>query len=157
MNWDALGAIGEIVGSAAVVLTLAYLAIQTKNNSQVARSNSTNQSRTALTEIMSMIAGDSETSEVYYTGMTDPASLSGEQRVRFDTLIFLQVRGTETIFLEHKNKLVSEELWLAQWRGQKKSLSSPGGLESWRRQQAIVTPQFKEFVNANLEIDQKEV
>jgi hypothetical protein len=155
MNWDALGAIGEIVGSAAVVLTLAYLAIQTKNSSQVARSNSTNQSRTALTEIMIMIASDSETSEVYYTGMTNPTSLSAEQRVRFDILIYLQVRGTETIFLEHKNKLISEELWLAQWRGQKKILGSPGGLESWRRQQEIVTPQFKDFVNANLETDKK--
>lgn len=30
MNWDAIGAIGEIVGAAAVVLTLGYLAAQTR-------------------------------------------------------------------------------------------------------------------------------
>ena len=155
MNWDALGAIGELVGSGAVVLTLAYLAIQTKNSSQVARSNATNQSRAMLTDIMTVIASDSETSNIYYRGMTDSASLNAEQRVRFDTLIFLQVRGTETMFFEHNNKLISEELWLAQWQGQKRSLGSPGGLESWRRLQEIVTPQFKDFVNANLETDQK--
>ena len=33
MNWEALGAIGEVVGAIAVVLTLAYLAIQVRQNS----------------------------------------------------------------------------------------------------------------------------
>ena len=33
MNWDAISAIGEIVGSIAVVITLAYLAVQTRQNS----------------------------------------------------------------------------------------------------------------------------
>jgi len=30
MNWDALGAIGEIIGAAAVLVTLFYLAAQIK-------------------------------------------------------------------------------------------------------------------------------
>jgi len=33
MNWEAISAIGEIVGSIAVVVTLAYLAVQTRQNS----------------------------------------------------------------------------------------------------------------------------
>ena len=28
MNWDAIGAVGEIIGALAVVVTLAYLAVQ---------------------------------------------------------------------------------------------------------------------------------
>lgn len=32
MNWEALGAIAELVGSVAVVFTLAYLAIETRRN-----------------------------------------------------------------------------------------------------------------------------
>lgn len=32
MNWDAIGAIGEIVGAAAVVLTLGYLAMQIRHS-----------------------------------------------------------------------------------------------------------------------------
>lgn len=34
MNWDAIGAVGEIVGALAVVLTLGYLAAQIKQNTQ---------------------------------------------------------------------------------------------------------------------------
>jgi hypothetical protein len=38
INWEAIGAIGEIVGAAAVVVTLAYLAVQIRNNTRIARS-----------------------------------------------------------------------------------------------------------------------
>ena len=37
MNWDAIGALGEIVGAIAVVVTLAYLAIQIQQNTRMMR------------------------------------------------------------------------------------------------------------------------
>ena len=40
MNWDAIGAIGEIIGALAVVVSLIYLAGQIRHNNQLARSNS---------------------------------------------------------------------------------------------------------------------
>ena len=35
MNWDAIGAVGEIVGALAVVVTLAYLAVQIRQNTRM--------------------------------------------------------------------------------------------------------------------------
>jgi hypothetical protein len=40
MNWEALGAIGEIVGAVAVVLTLGYLALQMRQNTAALRTTS---------------------------------------------------------------------------------------------------------------------
>ena len=37
MNWEALGAIGEIVGAVAVVVTLGYLAVQIRQNTRSAK------------------------------------------------------------------------------------------------------------------------
>lgn len=34
MNWDAIGAIGEIIGATAVFLTLAYLALQIRQSTK---------------------------------------------------------------------------------------------------------------------------
>ena len=39
MNWEALGAIGEIVGAVAVVLTLGYLALQIRQNTPSVRAS----------------------------------------------------------------------------------------------------------------------
>jgi hypothetical protein len=33
MNWDAFGAIAEVVGAAGVLITLVYLAVQIRHNS----------------------------------------------------------------------------------------------------------------------------
>ena len=39
MNWEAISAIGEIVGAAAVVLSLLYLSIQVRQSTRVARAS----------------------------------------------------------------------------------------------------------------------
>lgn len=52
MNWDAIGALGEIVGALAVVITLFYLARQIRDNTRMARAEMTKDlylaSRTAI-------------------------------------------------------------------------------------------------------------
>ena len=37
MNWEAISAIGEILGAAGVIITLAYLAAQIRQNTKVSR------------------------------------------------------------------------------------------------------------------------
>src|SRR5262245_53393900 len=37
MNWEAIGAIGEVVGAGSVVVTLVYLAIQVRQNTKAER------------------------------------------------------------------------------------------------------------------------
>jgi hypothetical protein len=39
MNWDAIGAIGEIVGALAVVISIAYLAIQIRSNTRATKAS----------------------------------------------------------------------------------------------------------------------
>ena len=39
MNWDAIGAIGEIIGAFAVFITLAYLALQIRQNTKAVHSS----------------------------------------------------------------------------------------------------------------------
>ena len=55
MNWEAIGAVGEILGAIAVVATLFYLASQVRQQTAVARAETTKDlylaSRTAIMEI----------------------------------------------------------------------------------------------------------
>ena len=37
MNWDAISAAAEVIGAGAVVITLVYLAIQTRDNVRIER------------------------------------------------------------------------------------------------------------------------
>ena len=57
VNWDAVGAVGEIIGAIAVVITLFYLARQVRESTRVARAEMTKDlflaSRSAIMDIAS--------------------------------------------------------------------------------------------------------
>ena len=51
MNWEAIGAVGEISGALAVVASLLYLAIQTKANAKAMRINAVWDAETAFAQV----------------------------------------------------------------------------------------------------------
>ena len=153
MNWEAIGAVGELVGSLAVVLTLAYLAFQIKQSGKAAISVSTNQSRTAVTDIMRAITSSTDAVKTYTAGLHERESLELHERVRFDLIIFQQLRVIETLFLEYREGLVPKEVFDGQWRGEQSILRTAGGRDSWEVQRTFVAKSFSEWVDQNLDKD----
>jgi len=83
MNWEMIGAVGEILGAAAVIATLAYLSRQIRASTQATR-------RAAMQEILDQtgyfldnLSSTSETAGVWGRGLAGDASLSPDQRVQF--------------------------------------------------------------------------
>ena len=71
MNWEAIGAVGEILGALAVLLTLLYLGLQLKQNMRLTkamiRENRTDSSQKiilAIAEISEIITSNSSTRSV---------------------------------------------------------------------------------------------
>ena len=58
MDWIAVGALAELVGAVAVVLTLVYLAEQVRNNTRMARRAVTAEAVAAVREANARIADD---------------------------------------------------------------------------------------------------
>lgn len=64
MDWNALGAVGELVGALAVVLTLMYLAKQINQTNRLSRFNGTNQILDRFDQTNRLIVSDAETRRV---------------------------------------------------------------------------------------------
>ena len=88
MNWEALGAIGEIVGAVAVVLTLGYLAVQIRQNTRATRAATSSAAAAAARDISGAVARDAELANLYETGLRSLYSLDPSQRAQFDSLMF---------------------------------------------------------------------
>ena len=58
MNWEALGAIGEIVGAVAVVLSLIFLATQIRQNTRSSRTASYQAAVTSISDLTREIGSD---------------------------------------------------------------------------------------------------
>ena len=151
MNWDAVGAISELVGSFAVVITIAYLAVQIKQGARSARSAATGEARAAVTDVLTGITSNDEASRIYALGLKDPKSLEAHERVRFDLIVYQTLRTAETLFWHHRDDLLSDEIWEGQWRSEQFLLSTEGGRQSWSRQKNFVSESFKNWVDQNLE------
>jgi len=87
MDWQAIGAIGEIVGAAAVVATLAYLAIQIRQNTERERLAQEFLSNQYFNELRMLVASDPELAEIEMRGTANLSSLTPIERRRFDELM----------------------------------------------------------------------
>ena len=119
MNWEAIGAVGELIGSVAVVLTIAYLAVQIRQSGKASISVSTNQSRSAVTDVIGAISSNTDAVNTYSQGLLDRDSLERHEKIRFDLIIFQQLRCIETIFLEYREGLLPKEFLKANGGGSK--------------------------------------
>ena len=60
MNWDAIGAIGEVFGGAVVVVTIVYLAIQIRQNRQAVQAETEFQAAIQLSRMTQRVADDKD-------------------------------------------------------------------------------------------------
>ena len=68
MNWEAIGAVGEIVGACAVLVTLVYPALQIRQNTTQARAASHHAMSDSLNQINVLFAENSEVSVLWLKG-----------------------------------------------------------------------------------------
>ena len=85
MNWEAIGAIGEILGAVAVVATLGYLAVQIRGSTKATRAGTSLSINDALSKILSALRSDGEFAEIWYRGLQNLGSLNEVEAVRFES------------------------------------------------------------------------
>jgi hypothetical protein len=73
MNWEALGALAEIVGAAAVVITLLYLAIQARHSNRQTEIDSLRHTCDSSNELISTFSSSVETASILNRGRGNPS------------------------------------------------------------------------------------
>lgn len=147
MNWDAIGAIAEVLGSLAVVITIAFLAIQLRYNSSAVR-NATLQGQSASMANWALaLAQDAELHDLYRRGLIDPDSLSRAETGRFDLVMLLAFQSNTSIYQQYANGAMTERVWADSLRLLSAPLGTPGGWASWQRQKALLPEDFQAVID----------
>ena len=87
MNWEAIGAVGEIVGALVVLVTLVYLAMQIRQNTKSVQAAAVDSANSQVSKIREVIFADADVANMYRRGNEDPASLSEDDTIRYRLLI----------------------------------------------------------------------
>ena len=109
MNWEAIGAVGEILGALGVIITLLYLAGQIRQNNRQIRGNAIGTLAELDYKLASDIRDDSELFRIVVTASNDWASIpvSDQNRAHLANLQEFQI--LQTAFHLWQEKSISQE------------------------------------------------
>jgi hypothetical protein len=147
MNWNMLGALGELLGAAAVVATLFYLSHQVREASQEGRRNRFGDLHNELTRVVQSWADNTELSDIVFRGFTDRNSLRPEEAFRFYSNLYPWFRAWETLFEYSRTGQLEE------WRVQGMNvtlteiLGFPGMRKYWMDRRHWYSPAFQDEVD----------
>jgi hypothetical protein len=87
MNWEAIAAIGEMLGALAVLVTLLYLAVQIKQNTSAVATATYESTMTGFNDINVVVAGNPALSSLIDRGCQNADSLNAGEAVQFNFLL----------------------------------------------------------------------
>ena len=108
MNWDAVGAIGEIVGAIAVLATLAYLAIQIRQSTEAQRVQTHQQSANERAKNIRMHIENKDIRDALSKAQFGKPLSTDEQTILFWHSI-LQLRTYENELYQHSMGMISDD------------------------------------------------
>ena len=100
MNWEAIGAVGEVVGAAGVIASLVYLAVQIRQNTRSVRRTSARQSSEKNALALRALADYSDLFSGNHMGLDRIAELNPSERTRFDMIMGMWMRAKEQDFAD---------------------------------------------------------
>lgn len=131
MSWEAVGAIGEIVGAAGVILSLAYLASQIRTQNREARVAAVNEWTNQWNNFLVSFAENPSLAELWSRGVHDFSCLSPAEVVQFSSQCGRLFRVGESIH----DQYVQGRFDPKTWRGVERTLQDvarfPGGKAWW--------------------------
>ena len=151
MNWDLIGSIAELVGAAAVVVALLYLANQVKDAVRESRSNRRGDLNRDVSHVPDSWCGNTELSDIVYRGLIDPKSLRGQETFRFYGSLYALFRAWEALFQD------SQEETAARWGPDAARsalvdlLGFPGTQRYWQHRRHWYTDSFQAEIDKLLE------
>lgn len=126
MNWDAIGAIGEIAGAIGVIVTLIYLAIQLRQNTKASQITAVQNSMENSARFSELISTDTELGRTFWRGLSNPEDLNADDMRRFVSILNVFMRRESVAYYLYREGTMPEKLWASRVTSLTGALNQPG-------------------------------
>jgi len=152
MNWDAVGAVAEIVGALGVLVTLIYLATQIRDNTRSLQAVSLQSVLEGPRDRYFLpMAQSGDMADIYGRGLTSMNNLDDQEKRRFFYMIYEQYFQMQQVWQLRERDLIPQVDYDA-WLEYTISLTqSPGGAEMWQHCKQVITPTIAQVIEQGLE------
>ena len=152
MNWDAIGAVGELLGALAVLVTLGYLAAQIRQNTRTVRAATAQAIQSALNDVHAHIKQDSAAARIYRLGLSEPSKLDEDEQVQFAMTMYSIFAQFENIFYQFQQGTLDSAVLERHSLAMEFYLQTPGGADWWESWKGRFSSDFVSFLVARLAI-----
>jgi len=138
MDWNALGAIGELVGAAAVLLTVGYLAVQIRQNTRALESSALN----SLRDVHVLTENNEHYNSLILKSLRKEV-LTPEERLQMVERFYTIMKGFEVLWLQQRVGAISHDqfdqhLDIVRW-----ALTAPVSKKMWAELESTFMPEFQ--------------
>ena len=130
MNWDALGAIAEMIGGIAVLITLVYLAVQVRHANRIQRQTLLSNQTAHWVANCQTIGAHPELNRAWHKALRG-ADLTQEERWQWSILLYGVILDFEEMYFLHKEGYEYEFRWQSIQRALRNYLNTPAGGRWW--------------------------
>jgi hypothetical protein len=150
MNWDAIGAVGEILGAAAVVITLVYLSVQLRQNTKALHSTVTHSAHDQTTGAYRALSMEESLADIFVRGVRDPESLTDTEIVRFFAYWHAAVLPMQNWYYQWREGNLDEAFFSSWCTAIANVGQTPGFREFWRQRRSYFSSDFSEFLDSEV-------
>jgi hypothetical protein len=152
MNWEAIGAVGELLSAVVVVASVIYLGIQIRANTRVSQNEAYRETAEIWNGFLRMLA-DAD-GKVVLKALVSYETLEGHEKLQFDTLMTaalntleISIEVIESEFIaDEVNAMGSMEDYLGRY------FAYSGTLEWWRTAKRGCAPSVQEWIDARFPV-----
>ena len=149
MTLNELGNIGEFISSIGVVISLLYLAVQIRKNTETERMSTYQSVVSDFGSLNRTMSSNAELSYLYVKAMEDFGELDSDEKARVSQLFFATFHYFENMFYQHKKGYLEEDVW----RGWKRLMltyhARPGFQTWWSIRRDVFSESFGEFLETS--------
>ena len=146
MNWDAIGATAEMLAAIGVIVSLLYLARQTRKNTlELSRSNSRQAYADHATALRPMVES-AELCDLVVRGQLSRDDLDAPEQYRFDLVMGNWLQAVEQVFADNRDGNFPSEFMQSHYNNVPAFLNTPGGTSWWNTRKVWFSKTFQQEV-----------
>ncbi len=147
MNWEAIGAIGEIIGATAVVASLVYLAVQIRTQNRESRMSAMHDISVGYRDGLAAVA-EGDMADLFVKAFDDYESLTRPETIRLIAGASRLFRVWEEAYLLYQAGYLEKRTWETMLRQFNGYISLRPFYEVWATRKQFFDNEFQDFVNS---------
>ena len=133
VNWEAISAIGQIVGALAVVISLIYLAREVRSNAHATQQATMHSTSDTFNRWSQQLTEHPDLAELYYRGIHDFESLEGADLARFGALMLQGCfEPWRLVYYQHLEGHLDPRVWRG-FEAAMRDFNAYPGVQAWWR------------------------